>query len=96
LPVLTDQQKKLPAITHIDGTARVQTVSRVTNPLFWDLIEAFKKITGVPVILNTSFNVNKEPIVCNPDDAINCFLSTDLDILVLGDFIINKQINSEP
>jgi carbamoyltransferase len=96
LPVLIDQQKKLPAITHIDGTARVQTVSRVTNPLFWDLIEAFKKITGVPVILNTSFNVNKEPIVCNPDDAINCFLSTDLDILVLGDFIINKQINSEP
>ncbi|WP_407175569.1 carbamoyltransferase [Bradyrhizobium sp. STM 3562] len=81
----------LGAITHVDGTARLQTVSRQTNPLYWDLINAFKKRTGVPVLLNTSFNNNAEPIVDSVSDAITTFLTTDLDGLVVGPFMIKKR-----
>jgi len=88
--VRPDKKKLLPAITHQDGTARVHTVSQRTAPEFWKLIEAFGKIKGVPVVLNTSFNEN-EPIVCTPQDAINCFLRTDFDVLAIGDFIVEKQ-----
>jgi carbamoyltransferase len=81
----------LPAITHVDYSARVQTVSRATNPRYWDLIAAFKALTGDGVIVNTSFNVRGEPIVCTPDDAYRCFMRTDLDFLVIGDYVFDKR-----
>ena len=88
-PVKTEKKAVIPAVTHVDGTARVQTVSKLVNPLFWKLLEAFGEQTGVPVLLNTSFNEN-EPIVCDPDEAIDCFLKTKMDVLVLGDYFLEK------
>jgi len=82
----------LPAITHVDGTARVQTVSRTENPRFWKLIHAFGELTGVPVLLNTSFNNNVEPIVDSAEDAIVSFLTTTLDLLVVGDFTVSRRV----
>ncbi|MCX6142775.1 MAG: nodulation protein [Ignavibacteriales bacterium] len=90
VPVLEHKRELIPAVTHVDGTARVQTVSRNTNPLFWELIAAFKDITGVPVVLNTSYNVKNEPIVCSPKDALSCFLSTDIDCAAIGNFFVQK------
>ncbi|HEV7398108.1 MAG TPA: carbamoyltransferase C-terminal domain-containing protein [Pyrinomonadaceae bacterium] len=90
LKVKPDKRALLGATTHVDGTARTQTVSR-NNPRFWDLIEAFGKITGVDVLLNTSFNNNVEPIVDSADDALACFLTTDLHHLVVGDFLVSKK-----
>ncbi|WP_420969676.1 carbamoyltransferase [Bradyrhizobium sp. B120] len=84
------QRSVLGAITHVDGTARLQTVSRKTNPAYWDVINAFKKRTGIPVLLNTSFNNNAEPIVDSVSDAIAAFLTTDLDGLVVGPFLVKK------
>lgn len=89
-PVRADQRAKLPAITHVDGTARVQTVTRTANPTYYRLIEAFGRLTGVPLLVNTSFNVRGEPIVCTPADAIRCFSSTGLDHLALGDQLLSK------
>ena len=80
----------IPAPTHVDGTARLQTVSRQTQPLYWRLIRAFGDLTGVPVLLNTSFNEN-EPIVCRPEEALDCFLRTKMDVLVLGQHILEKR-----
>jgi carbamoyltransferase len=82
--VREEKKGEIPAVTHVDGTARIQTVSRGTNPRFWTLIDEFKALTGVPVVLNTSFNVRGEPIVCTPEDAVKCFLATELDYLILG------------
>ncbi len=86
--VRPDKQHLLPAITHLDGTARVQTVSRTQNPLYYALIEEFGKLTGVPVLVNTSFNVQGEPIVCTPDEAFNSFAHTEMDYLVMGDALV--------
>lgn len=80
----------IPATAHVDGTGRVQTVSKEVNPRYYKLIDEFEKITGVPVVLNTSFNVRGEPIVCTPQDAIACFLNTQIDYLVMGDFMAQK------
>jgi carbamoyltransferase len=80
----------IPAVVHVDGSARPQTVTRHQNPALYDLISAFSKFTGVPVLLNTSFNRAGEPIVCTPEDAINVFLTTELDVLVLGDLVVRK------
>ncbi|MDE3034752.1 MAG: carbamoyltransferase [Nitrospirota bacterium] len=80
----------IPAVIHVDGTARVQTVDREANPRYRKLIEAFERRTGVPVLLNTSFNVN-EPIVCTPDEAVNCFLRTEVDWLVLGNLLVKRD-----
>lgn len=80
----------IPAITHLDYSARLQTVHKETNPRFWSLIDAFKARTGYGVIINTSFNVRGEPIVCTPEDAYRCFMRTDMDILVLGNFVFEK------
>jgi carbamoyltransferase len=91
VPVREEQRANIPAVTHVDGTARVQTVSRDTNEIFWKLIHEFKNLTGVPVVLNTSFNVINEPIVCTPADAIRCFLNTDIDLLAIGDFVARKR-----
>jgi len=88
--VLEHQRDRVPAITHADGTARVQTVSRHDNPLYWRLISEFDRLTGVPMVLNTSFNDNNEPIVCTPTDAISCYLKTDVDALAIGPFWAEK------
>jgi carbamoyltransferase len=90
-PVRPEQRSRVPAITHVDGTARVQTVTRDANPLFYGLIEAFGRRTGVPMLLNTSFNVRGEPIVCTPDDAIACFRGTGIDHLALGGLLLSKS-----
>jgi len=84
------QRSHLPAVTHVDYSARVQTVSRTTNPRYWELLQAFKAHTGCGVLVNTSFNVRGEPIVCTPDDAYRCFMRTDLDFLVIGDYVFDK------
>ncbi|MBK7259207.1 MAG: hypothetical protein IPI01_15665 [Ignavibacteriae bacterium] len=83
VPVWEQCRAVIPAVTHVDGTARLQTVARATNPRFWDLLHAFGRLTGVPVLLNTSFNVRNEPIVCTPHDACACFVSTEIDCLVI-------------
>ncbi len=88
--VLEHQREKVPAITHVDGTARVQTVSRKDNPRYWELISRFAELTGVPMVMNTSFNDNDEPIVATPADAIACYLKTDVDALALGPFWVEK------
>jgi carbamoyltransferase len=84
----------LPAITHVDGSARVQSVSAQGNPRFAALIEAFERITNCPILLNTSFNVKGEPIVCDPEDAMRCFISANIDCLVMGDFVIDREQNT--
>ena len=81
----------LPAITHIDYSARVQTVSKETNPRYYNLIKAFKKLTGCPLVVNTSFNVRGEPIVCTPQDAYRCFMRTEMDVLVLQNQVLLKS-----
>ena len=81
----------IPAVTHIDYSARVQTVHVETNPLYYDLISRFHALTGCPVMINTSFNVRSEPIVCTPEDAFRCFMGTDLDLLVIGNSVMRKQ-----
>jgi carbamoyltransferase len=80
----------IPAVTHVDYSARIQTVRRETNPLYYDIIDAFNRRTGCPVIVNTSFNVRGEPIVCTPEDAYRCFMRTNMDVLVLENFILLK------
>lgn len=87
--VKQQQQSRVPAITHVDGTARQQTVSKATNPRYWGLIHAFEKKTGVPVVLNTSFNEN-EPVVNTPEEGISCFMRNDMDVLALGPFLVEK------
>ncbi len=91
VPVQREVRARIPAVTHVDGTARVQTVSRRVDPLFHRLIYQFGELTGVPVVLNTSFNVNREPIVCSPNDAIRCFLGTDIDGLCIGRYFVTKR-----
>lgn len=88
------KEKIIPAITHVDNTARVQTVSKDVNERYYNLIKAFEKRTGVPMVLNNSFNVAGEPIVETPEDAIKCFLSTDIDVLGIDCFKITKTENS--
>jgi len=85
----------IPAVTHIDYSARVQTVSRDTNPDYYDLIKAFDDLTGCGVLVNTSFNVRGEPIVCTPEDAYRCFMRTDIDHLVVGPFLLSKTDQPE-
>lgn len=90
IKVINQQRSVLPAITHVDNSARIQTVDYQTNPRFYNLLRAFKEKTGYGVLVNTSFNVRGEPIVCSPKDAYICFMRTEMDILVLEDFILHK------
>ena len=84
-------RSSIPAVTHVDYSARIQTVSEETNPRFFKLIAAFKSLTGYPIVVNTSFNVRGEPIVNTPTDAFNCFMGTELDYLVIGNCILEKS-----
>jgi carbamoyltransferase len=88
--VREEQREKIPAVTHVDGSGRLQTVYRDTNPLYYALIERFRDLTGVPMVLNTSFNEN-EPVVCDPREALDCFLRTRMDVLVLGRTMIRRH-----
>ena len=87
--------REIPAVTHVDGSARIQTVTRETAPEFYDLLAEFDRQTGCPVLINTSFNVRGEPIVCTPEDAYLCFMRTDMDVLVLGNNVLLKQEQPE-
>ncbi len=88
---LNIRRSEIPAVTHVDYSARIQTVRRETNPLYWEIIEAFRQKTGCPVIVNTSFNVRGEPIVCTPEDSYRCFMRTEMDFLVLETCVLDKQ-----
>ena len=85
----------VPAVTHIDYSSRIQTVQKKTNPRFHALISKFKEMTGCPLVINTSFNVRGEPIVCTPSDAFKCFMGTGLDLLAIGNYLIYKEEQDE-
>ena len=89
-PFKKSVQKKVPAVVHVDGSGRLQTIDKNSNPKYYNLIDAYYKKTGIPLILNTSFNVKGEPIVCTPSDAIKCFLNTEIDYLVINNYLIKK------
>jgi carbamoyltransferase len=88
--IRAERRPEIPAVTHVNGSGRLQTVTRAQNPRYWRLIEAFRERTGVPTILNTSFNEN-EPVVCKPREAIDCFLRTKMDLLVLGTWTVSRR-----
>ena len=89
-PIRAEKRAIIPAVTHVDGSGRLQTVDHATNSRYYRLIEAFREMTGVPMVLNTSFNEN-EPVVCQPQEALDCFLRTKMDVLVLGNFVVTRQ-----
>ena len=88
---LNVKRSEVPAITHVDYSARIQTVHKHTNPIYFKLLKKFKEITGCPILVNTSFNVRGEPIVNSPTDAFNCFMGTELDRLIIGNCYLNKK-----
>ena len=90
LDLLKAERSTLPAVTHVDYSARIQTVSRAGNPLLYDLLLRFEQATGCAVLVNTSFNVRGEPIVCTPDDAYRCFMNTEMDFLIMGSYVIER------
>lgn len=92
MPVKPDARSRIPATVHVDGSARPQFVSRTTNPRYWGLIDAFRRRTGVPVVMNTSFNLAGEPIVHSPSDALRSFARSEMDLLVLGDHVVQKPV----
>ena len=89
IPIREDKRSMIPAVTHVDGSGRLQTVDAQSNPLYYKLIKGFEERTGIPVILNTSLNEN-EPIVCTPEEAIQCFLRTKMDAMVLGGYYVTR------
>ncbi len=88
--VLPERAEQIPAVRHVDGTARIQTIRREQHPLYHDLVAAFHRRTGVPVLVNTSFNTRGEPVVCTPRDAVECFWTSPLDALAIGSFLLEK------
>ena len=91
---LNIKRSDIPAVTHVDYSARIQTVSQHTNKAYHALLTRFKELTGCPILVNTSFNVRGEPIVCSPTDAFNCFMGTDLDLLVIENVVLKKTSQS--
>ena len=92
---LNIKRSEIPAVTHVDYSARIQTVHKQTNPRYYKLIKKFKELTNCPILVNTSFNIRGEPIVCSIEDAFRCFMGTNLDILVIEDFILFKSDQNE-
>jgi carbamoyltransferase len=90
-----DKADRIPAVRHVDGTARIQSINREQNPAYYDLLKAFQARTGVPVLVNTSFNTRGEPIVCTPRDAVECYWTSPLDALVIGSFLLEKPNGSQ-
>ena len=93
LPFKEKGRREAPATVHVDGTGRLQSIARDDNPLYYDLIKLYMKKTGTPILVNTSFNVRGEPIVCTPEEAVNCFLTTEIDILVIDSYLVTKKRN---
>ncbi len=94
-PIKKQWHEKIPAVTHIDGSGRLQTIRRNQNPLYYDLIKEFGKLSGIPILINTSFNIRGEPIVCTPYDAYKCMMGTEIDYLVMGNFLIKRTDNPQ-
>ncbi len=92
-PIRAEWRKKIPAVTHVDGSGRLQTIRRPQNPLYYDLIKEFGKLSGIPILINTSFNIRGEPIVCTPYDAYKCMMGTGIDYLVMDRFLIKREDN---
>lgn len=92
-PIKKQWHKKIPAVTHVDGSGRLQTIRRHQNQLYYDLIKKFGKLSGIPILINTSFNIRGEPIVCTPQDAYKCMMGTGIDYLVMGKFLIKREDN---
>jgi carbamoyltransferase len=90
VPIREAYREELGAVTHVDGSGRVQTVAKEDNPLFYRLLREFEALTGVPIVLNTSFNINGEPIVLSPDDAITTFFNSGLEVLIMGSYVLVK------
>jgi len=88
---LNAKRSDIPAVTHVDYSARIQTVRRELNPVYWAIIDAFHRQTGCPLIVNTSFNLRGEPIVCTPEDSYRCFMRTEMDYLVLESCVLDKR-----
>ena len=89
--VRAERRRDVPAVTHVDGSARPQLLERRANPVYWELIEAFRRLTGIPAVVNTSFNTTGEPIVCSERDAVNTFVQAKgLEVLVLGDLVVTR------
>ena len=95
IETLNMKRSEIPSVTHIDNSARVQMVDKKTNPMFYDLILEFEKLSGIPILINTSFNVRGEPIVCTPEDSYRCFMRTDMDILIIENFLLYKSEQPE-
>jgi len=94
-PIKKDKRKLIPAVTHVDGSGRLQVIRRHQNSKYYDLIKEFEKLIGVPVLINTSFNIRGEPIVNTPYDAYRCMMGTEIDALVIGNFLIKRNDNSQ-
>jgi len=94
-PVRKEWQEKIPSVTHVDGSGRLQTIGREQNPLYYDLIKKFGKRSGIPILINTSFNIRGEPIVCTPHDAYRCVMGTGIDYLVMGNYLIKRSDNPQ-
>jgi len=94
-PIVKQWQEKIPAVTHVDGSGRLQTIRRHQNPLYYDLIKEFGKLSGIPILINTSFNIRGEPIVCSPYDAYKCMMGTGIDCLVMDKFLIKRADNPQ-
>jgi carbamoyltransferase len=92
-PIRKQWQRKIPAVTHVDGSGRLQTVRRFQNPDYYDLIKEFGRHSGIPIMINTSFNIRGEPIVCSPYDAYKCMMGTGIDCLVMDRFLIRRDDN---
>jgi len=92
-PIKKEKRKLIPAVTHIDGTGRLQVIRREQNILYYDLIKEFGKLSGIPILINTSFNIRGEPIVCTPYDAYRCMMGTGIDYLVLGKYLVSREDN---
>jgi carbamoyltransferase len=94
-PIREQWRAKIPAVTHVDGSGRLQTIREDQNPLYYDLIKEFGKLSGIPILINTSFNIRGEPIVCTPFDAYKCMMGTGIDYLVLGRYLIRRADNPQ-
>ena len=94
-PIKKRYHKKIPSVTHVNGTGRLQTIRRKQNPEYYDVIKTFGKMSGIPILINTSFNIRGEPIVCTPSDAYKCMMGTGIDYLVMDKFLIRRSDNPE-
>ena len=92
-PIRKEYHKVIPSVTHVDGSGRLQTIRRFQNPRYYDLIKEFGKLSKIPILINTSFNIRGEPIVCTPKDAYRCMMGTGIDYLVIGDFLVKRSDN---